>query len=352
MSLHTPSAIVTHGPFPIRAGRLIAGIVAGAMAALLLVFVSMPDTLRCEALGGDCTVTRFARPPARYPRSSVLGVKVVLRRGSKGVMRGKPLLQIAEQPELPLTEVDPDDAEQFERSVEDGLAASTPFELRLRQPLAFGLFGVLLLGFGAGAIYTALRGIGRYHLEVRPLENVVSVTRLLLGIPRSRVGVATNDVVDVEVEWRRDKDFLHNRHHTGDIEGRLVLVTRDGEGRPLSTSFHRGYTLHQRAAEQLRALLRCPPRSEAQTLRAEAEARAFYPAPGFIQNAGNLGAVWLGLCCGSVAGMGLYAAFALVTGLAKGSDPVTENMAIFGAGGGALAGAAFMLHLTRPRPPR
>jgi hypothetical protein len=87
-------------------------------------------------------------------------------------------------------------------------------------------------------------------------------------------------------------------------------------------------------------------------LRAETEARAFYPAPGFVQNAGNLGAVWAGLCCGSVGGMALYALVMMVTGLAKRGAPVTENMVIFGAGGGALTGAAFMLHLTRPRPPR
>jgi len=338
-----------HGPFPIRVWRLLGGLGMTPLG-VLLVAMSMPERFTCSEQTGECRVERPLRAPVSFSRELLRGVHVVQKRGSKGGIFGEPIIDFTNGA-VTMRQVDPPQAASMARTVNDAIAGRTPIDVSLREswwPIAFFCF---MVAAGLGLVATALRGIGRYRLDHDRGRGVLAVTSTLLGVPLSSAAVSTRDVVDVEVEWRRDKDLFHGRHAVGDTEGRLALVTAQGERRLLVASYHRGYTLHRRAATELRALLGCPPRAPGVEARLEGDALAHHPQPGALVGR-YFSAAWIGMCCGSLLGMALYALVGLALGLLRLKDPVDENALVFGAGGGAVAGITLALYLSYPRPPR
>jgi hypothetical protein len=344
-----------YGPFPMRVGRLLAGMALLGLGLPVIALVGTPDRVRCARATGVCRLTRPLRDPTEFSASEFVAVRVEHSRGSKGRPVGRPIVVLGSR-EIPLGMVEPDAAEAFARRAEDalhaaaGATASDGVDVSLRQPWWFVAFAALIPVMGAGLVVTALRGVGRYRLEHDALRRELAVTRAVFHVPVSRRSVSTRDVVGVEIDWARDKDFFHSRYQLGDTTAKLVLVAADGERRPVG-GVHRGYTLHRRAAAELAALLGCPP-SPAAMARNEAQAATFHPPPSAFRGWNRLGAAWIGMCCGSLLGMAAYALAGIALGLLHGSDPVDEYALIFGAGGGASLGIALSFYLTRPQEPR
>jgi len=339
-----------HGPFPVRVWRLLGGLGCVGVG-LFAILLATPQVLACGPSGADCRLERPNTQPYRFSRSAMVPVHVVEVRGNKGGKYGVPVLTLPAG-EFRLRQVSPMKAEEFAHTVNEALARGDAFEASLYESWwAIGFLGVIF-AMGVGLVVTALRGIGRYHLRLDVMRRELSVERKILGFSRTLCLVSTSDVVDVEVDWARDRDFFHARGQVGDTVGRLVLATAHGDRRPVTDGRFRGYTLHLRAAEELRALLHCPARGHDAVLRHDADARLFHPPPPALGGGNRFFAAWLGLCCGSLAGMALYGVVGLALGIFNMRDSVDGFAVSLGAGGGALGGVALAMYLTRPRPPR
>jgi hypothetical protein len=332
-----------HGPFPLRLWRLLGGLACLALTVAIAA-ASLPETFSCGPPGADCYVKRGIRTPQRIERAAMTSVTVLDVRGNKSTY-GIPVVRFAGG-ETRLRKGDGAAAHEFARAANDALSHDAAFKVSLDTPWVVFAFLAAFLAAGIGLFVTALRGLGRYRLLFDAEKQSLDVERRLAGFALSRSVVSTTNVVRVELEWSLQKDFFHHRRQRGDSVARLVLVAVDGESRPLTRRAYLGYTLHLRAAEELRVLLHCPPRSSVDIARHDALAQAFRPPP--LAFRARLFFVWLGLCCGTFAGIALYIFFGTLLGHLK---PDAPGM-LWSAGAGALVGLIVALYVTRLRPPR
>jgi hypothetical protein len=110
-----------------------------------------------------------------------------------------------------------------------------------------------------------------------------------------------------------------------------------------------GYGVHVRAAEKLRTLLGCAPRSPEDRARIEAEALAARPVPSphWTSTGGKFAAAWLGVCTGSLIGLAVSATFAVALRFQKLSDDAGGIWFFGGVFGGAAFGVWLVFRLTQ-----
>ena len=331
---------VVHGPFPIRAGRLLGAITAVVLGGVLVALFLSTDVVACEAgEDGTCTVQQTLSRDARFPSASVRDVRVDHERGSKGAKYGVDVLVLEGGGTLRLRRVDEDQAEQAARTIREGLASHGAFQVTLRDPWYASLLGVGMAVFGVVLARSAVRGMGRYAIDVVAGGQALRVTRRILGVAVSSREVFAADAERVDVDVGVVPDAWKNRGEADPVGGRVVIVDHSGERRLLSDDFHRGEAIHLRAAIALSGRLGLA--------AGELEARLASLPWRQTRMVSRIAYAWMGITVGSMVGVALMAITGLALGLLHARDGPEAWMFV----PGAVAGVAVVLFLTRRRPP-
>jgi hypothetical protein len=331
-----------HGPFPIRVGRLFA-----VPAALLFVLICSAMALESERVtcngDGACTTEHFMRQRS-FSAAQLEGAHVDIETGSKGAKYGVVVLEVRTAP-IRLMRVDPNDAEEAAAAINRAKRERRPFEVELHGPRA-GLIGAALaLLVAVSLLYSGLKRLGRFHLDLVQRGTGLRVQRRILGVPFGRAReLSLEDVVDVEVEHGAIKQFWGPKGQPTLPGGRLALAHRSGLRSPLIEDYP-GQAVHLHAAAHLRALL------------------GFEPKPGGAEDqlahlpliqtpiATRIGLGWVGLTSGSMLGFLAFAVFGFATGLGGPHNTMMPWM-LAGAPLGAIAGVTIAILLTQPHRPR
>ena len=298
-----PTGRVVHGPFPVRLGRLAAGLFGLIMAPFLLMTALSDGHLECNKKTDRCHYEEagLVRRSLTFALHRVRGVRVEIKQNGK-TRSGVPYLELDDR-ELALADVSVDEAQRFAERLKQALARKpATFSLDLeaeRAALVPAGFFVLLT---ISALFAALRNIGRVLMSAE--GGRLRLTRSVFGVPIWRGEVDLRGATDVEVEWKHRKSFWAPRGSLGDTYGRLILV-RGAEREPLTRAAFPGYHLHRRAEHALRELLTLSPRTPEQDAALTARASAYAPPPLLGGPGGTIFLVWIGVCVGALVGIPL-----------------------------------------------
>ncbi|MGK3996542.1 hypothetical protein [Sorangium sp. So ce1024] len=340
------SGSVVHGPFPIRAARLLVSIPLLLAAIIVTALSFSKDHLACTP-GARCVLTRaLASRTTGFPMASLRDVRVDVRRGSKGGVQGAVVLVLDGGHQLSLQQVSHERATEVAAAVRAGIAGQQPIDVTLRSPWWVLPLGLGLLAMALTMAYSATKGLGRLHLEITRGGAALRVRRLVLGIPVSSDEVSLEGVTDVRVEGGKLGEPLLGRGEAPTPAGRLVLVDRSGATRPLTAAVFPGKAVHLRAASELRQLLGLAPQRHG----VEEQLAALRPTTTPLGT--RIVVLWVGVCVGAVAGLGVLGLAGVALGLVRTSDPMEPWLLVTGSGGGAIAGVALAVYLTRRQPPR
>jgi hypothetical protein len=240
---------------------------------------------------------------------------------------------------LRLRRVDEDQAERAARTIREGLGSHTAFEVTLRDPWYASLVGLGMAVFGVVLARSAVRGMGRFVIDVAAGGQALRVTRRILGVAVSTREVFSADAERVDVDVGVVHDAWKSRGEADPIGGRLVIVQQSGERRLLCDDFHRGEAIHLRAAIALSARLGLA--------SSELEGRLASLPWRQTRMVNRIAYAWMGITVGSLVGVALVAIVGLALGLLHARDGPEAWMFV----PGAVAGVALVLHLTRRRPP-
>lgn len=357
------------GPFPLRGWRLLSGLGLSAMGLLCCVFGLMRSTLICARSGelaGQCELSRNGfDAPRRFPLDSLRELKITYsetRNKGRVTKHGRILI-----PALPggrpiaLQSEGRDAADRNAAALRTFASdpAAQQISIATERPYVMLIIGGLMALMGFSFLYTVIAGrrrlLFRWDALTRQLE--VQLQWPLgfdSGAPKK---IAIESPCDVEICWERVDDFWTSSRSPGPPGGWLRI--RAAGGRQVDLSLmglglgkgraQAGYRVHIRAAEALRRLLRCPPRSaeEEALIAASYEKAKPQVAPGFQGVGGKAAVVWLGACCGSLIGLAVSGSLAVGLGFKKLSDDAGGPWFFLGILLGAAAGIAIALRLTQ-----
>lgn len=306
----------------------------------LLAFGLSTDVIACESgTGGSCRVRQTLSADRTFPSATVRDVRVDRETGSKGAKYGVDVLVFDGGTTLRLRRIAPEQAEQAAQAIRRGLSSHSAFEVTLREPLFAPLFGIAFMVLAVLLAWSAVRGMGRFVIEVAASGSAVLVTRRILGVAVSsrEVYPAGADRIDVEVGLI--PDGWQSRGQLDPTGGRLAIVDRGGLRQYLSADLHPGEAVHLRAAVALASRLGF----DAGPLEARLAALPWRET----RMAMRLGYAWIGLTTGTLVGVAAIGGVGLALGVLHGTDGPEAWMFV----PGGVAGAALAFHLTRRRPP-
>jgi hypothetical protein len=344
MSYRAPIGIaspgrVVHGPFPIRLGPLVAGVVLLPIAPLLVAMAFDDAKLTCDRKKDRCDydASPYSARRERFALSAIRDVRVEIEAGSKNSRHGVPYLDLGDR-QLRLASQSVDDAERFEERLERAIEdKDARIELDLPASRWITIPGVLLLVAALSGLRTAFRGIGRVVIESE--GGALQLTRSVFGVPLWRRRVELHGTTDVEIDWERSNTFWTPKHSPGEPYGQLVLV-KGATREALTPTRFPGFHIHRRAERELRTLLGFPPRPEP----------AEHPmAPTPLMGGGigaTIGLTWLGLCVGAMLGVPIVWVVAILAGVAE-SKSAPDWVVPLGMALGALGGVASAFALRR-----
>ncbi len=349
---------VVWGPFPLRRARLASGLAILAMGLLFLLMGLQRQILFCArsgALAEQCEWRTGLRERSvrRFPLSALQLVRVVYTQTSnKGhVSRwGQLILDIGgSEKAFPRQEAAAADASAAQ--LREFLSDKARPELRIDTGVQVG---VLIVGgaFAAGGVwllYSVWYGRRRFRFTWDGLTQQLSMQLLWPpGIAKGPPQTFTlQRPVEVEIGWEEVKDAFTSSRSPGPRGGRLRVHLQHGGSEALLPYPLPGYRVHIRAAERLRALLRCPPRTAEAAARIEDAYAAERPklGPGWTGISGQIAATWLGACCGALLGIAASGVLGLLLGAIKLRDSADGPWFFGGMIGGIACGIALAWRL-------
>lgn len=346
------------GPFPLRRARLAGGLAILGMGLMMILVGLQHHVLTCArsgALAGQCqwqTGLR-ARHVRHFPLAALKSVRIVQTQTSnKGhVTRwGQLMLQIGDR-EYALARQHEAEAETSAARLQDFLRDPAQPALRIdteRSLVACGIGLAFALG-GAWLLHSVWYGRRRFRFTWDAMAQTLSMQLhwplgFAVGPP---VTWTLQRPVEVELSWEEVTDAFTSQRSPGPRGARLLVRLANGESQALLPRPLPGYGVHIRAAEQLRSLLGCPPRSPASAASIEAAYAAARPqlGPGWTGIGGRIAATWLGACCGSLLGIATSGVIGLLLGAIKLSDSADGPWFFVGMIGGIAAGVALAFRL-------
>lgn len=357
---------VVWGPFPLLRVRLFVGLAVVAFGLGVGFLGALSDTLTCTrsaAIGGagEC-VYQSGKPRSSERRFALadlseVSVRHTETRNKGSVTRwGQLVLHFRDRErnrDLMMTRELAEHADPHERELTTFLRTPTARQLRIdtHRYLPMAIFALLMLLAGLCTLYSVLSGRRRFRCTWDPLAQVLSVQQewplgVRTGAPTT---LALRSPAEVEIQWGHFSDFWTSSRMPGPRAGLLQVRLADGTRVPLGHKLMLGYQVHLVAAEALRELLGCPRRSlaEADQLASAAEAARPPPPPGMQGPGGKVAAVWIGTCCGSLAGVFVGMLLALSVGHQKLSDPAGGAFFIGGMLAGMVGGVWFAWHFSQ-----
>lgn len=328
---------VIHGPFPARLRYFGIAAAASFLGVVFLLIGLQTDRVVCPARG-TCTHDRVT-----FDRSELRGVHVEHRSGAKNAKYGVLVLDLDAGRRVEMMQVEPDEAEAAAARIRGAIASDAAFDETVRQPRWLAPVGATGIVLALVVLGLGLSKMGRFDLFIE--NGKLFVRRSLFAIPLGTRQVPLDRVTEVRVERGMVPNILRQRFEKGLAAGRLCLVSRGGEERPLTDALFPGHALHLRAASALRSALGL----EANTLDDEELSKIpmrTWPASMRFAHA------WMGVTTGSLVGMMLFGLSLLLFKMTSFHANIEGWMVAGGGGGGAIAGAAIALHATRPRLPR
>lgn len=345
-AFHPASGSVRYGPFPVRTGRLAFALLLVLVALVVALVALAQDHLTCTP-GATCVVTRaFPSRTLWFPMSALRDARVDIERGSKGGSHGMVILVMDDGRELPLQRVTPERAAEVGAAIRAGLSSEQRIDVTLRGPWWTFPFALVMLAITLSMARSAAKGLGRFRLDVTRGGAALRVQRYLLAIPVSSREVSLEGVADVRVERGTLGEGWLNKGEAPSPAGRIVLVDRSGATRPLTDAFFPGEAVHLRAASDLREILDLERRRHGVEEQLASLPRVVTPL------GARVAALWTAAAVGAVAGLALFGLTGLALGLLRTRDPLEVWHIAAGGGGGAIAGVALTVYLTRSRPPR
>lgn len=360
---------VRWGPFPLRGWRLVSGLGLSAIGILCCVFGLLRSTLSCArtgALAGQCELSRSGfDAPRRFPIESLRELKVAYsetRNKGRVTRHGRILIPVLPGGRaIALQSEGRDAADRNAAALRTfaGDPAAQQIAIATERPYAMLIIGGLMALMGVSFLYSVIAGRRRFLFQwdalTRQLEvRLVWPLGLGSGAPKT---VSIDSPQDVEICWERVEDFWTSSRSPGPPGGWLRIRAAGGRTLDLSLTAlglgkgraQPGYRVHLRAAEALRRLLRCPPRSAEEDARVTASYEKAKPqaAPGFQGAGGKAAVVWLGACCGSLVGLAVSGSLAVGLGFKKLSDDAGGLWFFLGILLGAAAGIAVAWRLTQ-----
>lgn len=360
----SPDAGVTWGPFPLLRVRLLVGLVVVAFGLGMGFMGMLSDTLTCARSGtasgqqpGTCLYQSGGRS-SRDRRFALADLKEVSVRHTEtrnkgNVTRwGQLVLRIGDR-ELVMARELAEHADPHERELKSFLDTPAAPQLRIQtqRQMPLAIFALLTTLAGLGLLYSVLSGRRRYRCTWDALAQVLSVQQEWpLGVRTGPpVTLSLRKPVDVEVDWGHVSDFWTHARALGARGGTPQVRLADGTTVPIASKPMIGYQVHLAAAEALRELLGCPRRTLAEADRIQSAAEAARPLPpqGMQGVGGKIAAVWLGSCCGSLAGIFVGMLLALSVGHQKMSDPAGGVFFVGGMLAGIAGGIWFAWHFSQ-----
>ncbi|KYF69907.1 hypothetical protein [Sorangium cellulosum] len=345
-ALHRASGSVGYGPFPIRAARLLFSLLLLLGAIIVSIIALSKDHLACTP-GARCVLTRAT--PSRttgFPMSALRDARVDITRGSKGGSQGAVVLVLDGGHQLSLQKVSPERAAEVAAIVRAGIAGEQRIDVTLRGPWWIFPLAIGMLAMGLTMAYSSTKGLGRFHLEITRGGAALRARRFVLTIPVSSHEVSLEGVADVRVEGGTLGEMWLGKGEAPSPAGRIVLVDRSGAARPLTEAAFPGQAVHLRAAAELRELLGIE--RERHGVEEQLASLPLTRTP----IGTRIAVAWAGMTVGALAGLGIFGLAGVALGLLSTSDPIETWSLAVGGGGGAIAGVALALYLTRSRPPR
>ncbi|WP_441288551.1 hypothetical protein ACSRUE_42525 [Sorangium sp. KYC3313] len=345
-AFHPASGNVRYGPFPVRTGRLAFSLLLVLVAILLALVALARDHLACTPRA-TCVVTRaFPSRTLAFPMSVLRDARVNIERGSKGSSHGVVVLVMAGGRELPLQRVSPERAAEVAAAIRAGLSSEQRIDITLRGPWWIFPFALGMLAMGLTMARSAVKGLGRFRLDVTRGGAALRVQRYVLAIPVSSREVSLEGVADVRVEAGTLGERWLNKGEAPWPAGRIVLVDRSGATRPLTEAVFPGEAVHLCAASELREILGLERRRHGVEEQLASLPRVVTPL------GARIAALWTAVAVGALAGTALFGITGVALGLLSIRGPLEVLHLAAGGGGGAIAGVALTLYLTRSRPPR
>ena len=347
-----PAAAVAWGPFPLRRARLAGGLGAVAMALLMIVSGLYRHTVTCArsgALAEQCEWQTSFRPSftRRFPLTALRAVRVIYSETTnKGHTThwGELTLDISGR-ELSLRRQPVAGADANAATLQAFLRDPAQQTVRIDTGREVGMLvigGVFAL-MGSALLYSVWYGRRRFTFTWdRGTQQLAMQLYWPLGIAVAPpVTWSLREPSEVEIHWEEVKDWLSSARSPGPRGGRLQVRLASGSLVDLLPRPMPGYGVHIRAAEQLRHLLGCRPSAEAAArIAATYESERPRIGPGWTGITGRIAATWLGVCCGSLLGLGIGGALAVLLGFVKLSDSAGGPWFTGSALSGAAAGVA------------
>lgn len=349
---------VVWGPFPLRRARLVGGLAILAMGLLFLLVGVQRQVLSCArsgALAEQCEWRTGLRERSvrRFPLSSLQLVRVVYTQTSnKGHVThwGQLILDIGGR-EKALARQEVAAADASAARLRAFLGDPTQQELRIDTGIhvAMLLFGGAFALGGLWMLHSVWYGRRRFRFTWDGLTQQLSMQLLWPpGLAKGPPQTFTlQRPVEVEISWEEVKDAFSSSRSPGPRGGRLLVRLQHGGSETLLPYPLPGYRVHIRAAERLRALLRCPPRSADAAARIEDTYEAERPklGPGWTGISGKIAVTWLGACCGALLGIAASGVLGLLLGAIKLSDSADGPWFFGGMIGGIAGGIALAWRL-------
>ena len=329
-----------HGPFPARMrffGFALAFVFVGAM---LTWFALHTEHLVCPASG---TCTFDGRP--RFERSSVRDVRIERRTGSKNSKYDVVVFELQSGSRVESMQVQPDDGNDVVLHIRSALASGQGWDETLTGPRWLALFGISAMIASLVAVFFALSKMGHFDLIVEPDAQTLRVERSLFLVPLGKKRVSLDRIATVELERGAINPGLKQRYEKDVPACRLLLVRRDGETVPLSSTLFPGHALHLHAAAALRTALGLEPDTR------DDEELARIPMRHWDMGS-RLGFAWAGVTTGFLIGFALFGITLMLLGWINPRANIEGWMMAVGGGLGALGGAGVVFHYTRTRMPR
>ena len=349
---------VVWGPFPLRRARLVSGLAILAMGLLFLLVGLQRQILSCArsgALAEQCEWRTGLRERGirRFPLSSLQLLRVVYTQTSnKGHVThwGQLIFDIGGH-ERAFARQEAAAADASAAQLREFLSDKARMELRIDTGVQVGVLivGGAFASAGLWLLYSVWYGRRRFRFTWDGLTQQLSMQLLWPpGIAKGAPQTWTlQRPVEVEISWEEVQDAFTSARSPGPRGGRLRVLLQHGGSETLLPYPLPGYRVHIRAAERLRALLRCPPRSAAAAARIEDTYAAERPklGPGWTGIGGQIAATWLGASCGALLGIATSGLLGLFLGAIKLRDSADGPWFFVGMIGGIACGIALAWRL-------
>lgn len=316
--------------------------------ALVFVFIGALLTwlaLRTERLACPTSGTCSIGSRMLFERETLRDVRVEHRTGSKNSKYDVVVFQVVSGRTFESMQVEPGDGDMAVKDIRLAQISGAPWDETLHGPRFLAPFGIAGMIASLLCLFFALAKMGHYDLIVDPNGQTVRVKRSLFLFPLGTKEVSLDRVTAVKLERGAITPGLKQRYEKDVPAARLILVRRDGEQVPLSSTLFPGHALHLRAAAALRTAL---------GLDADAhddEELAAIPMRHWDLGS-RLGFAWAGVTTGFLIGFALFGITLMLLGWINPRANIEGWMMAVGGGLGALGGAGVVFHYTRTRLPR